>query len=68
MNDATHIKKRVTTKRVNDVEIVFTSDVFDGKMWDTKVEINGAYICWISAESIEPVTKGFAELMQAHRI
>jgi hypothetical protein len=61
-------KKVQTINQVNDVYLVFTSDVYDGVKSDTKLEINGAYICWISAESIEPFTQGFSELMQEHRI
>ncbi len=58
----------VRSRLVGDVKLTFTTETINGVGYDTKVEIAGAYICFISSESIEAFAQAFSELLMTHRI
>lgn len=59
---------REQTLQINDLEILFTSDVYDGQILDTKVEINGETLCWIAGEGIQNFSSELKKLIQTFSI
>lgn len=47
------IKTKTKKVTIGSCDFTFTSDVFDGELFDTKVEINGAVFCWIAGSEID---------------
>jgi hypothetical protein len=54
--------------QINDLEILFTSDVHGGEILDTKVEINGRKLFQIAGENIEKFSDELKTLIQKFRI
>jgi hypothetical protein len=52
----------------NNLEILFTSDVSNGKILDTKVELNGVCLCWIAGEDVESFGDELKTLIKKFRI
>lgn len=65
---ATGLQTKVTKKYIGTIEIVFTSDVFDGIVGDTSVSINGKVLLWISGDDIDDFTNAFADFVAAYTI
>lgn len=65
---ATGLQTKVTKKYIGTIEVVFTSDVFDGAVGDTSVSINGKVLLWISGDDIDDFTDAFADFVAAYAI
>ncbi len=56
------------TLQIDNLEILFTSDVSGGRTLDTKVEINGERLFWIAGEDIESFSDELKTLIKKFRI
>lgn len=61
-------QKDLLVKWVGDLEVKATSDVFDGEILDTKIEIQGGTLCWVSGSVREEFLKKLNELIAEYRI
>lgn len=52
----------------NMVNVTYTSEVVDGKLLDTKVELVGTFLCHIAGESIEEFHQRLADVIREFRI
>ena len=63
------ITKRTTTMHLNqDIEVVYTSDVYDGVKLDTRVEISGKTLCWIVGLNISEFHKALSAIVARYKI
>lgn len=61
-----------TTKTLNvqigGLNAKLTSDVYDGEVLDTKVELSGGFLCCIAGEDIDKFTEELSNLIQRYSI
>lgn len=62
----------MTTKKqvfyIDDFAVNTESDIYDGELMDTKVLINGTYICFISGVYIGDFVNDLRELIKKYKI
>jgi len=61
-------KKDLLVKWVGDLEVNATSDVFDGEILDTKIEIQGGTLCWVAGSAREEFLKKLNDIIAEYRI
>lgn len=61
-------QKDLLVKWVGDLEVNATSDVFDGEILDTKIEIQGGTLCWVAGSVWEEFLKKLNDIIAEYRI
>lgn len=60
--------KKEIIKIIDNNSLKFTCEECDGKFLDTKVEINGTFLCCISFQELEQFANDFSEVISRYRI
>lgn len=61
-------KIHTTTRAIGSLEIKFEGEVYDGRILDTKVSINGAELCWISWADKDSFVQDLKEAIEKYFI
>ena len=61
-------KTNIKTAYVGDLKITLTSAVYDGEILDTKVELDGCYLCSVAGSQRDEFAAALAELVDNYRI
>lgn len=64
----TEPKKTTKTKSYDELTLTFEIESWDGRCADTKVSLNGVYICWISCDDIDTFAEQFFQPIKTYRI
>jgi len=62
------MEKKKETFKVGHATVNLEIEVEDGKKWDTKVEIGGELLCFISGPEIDNFKTELNDLVEKHRI
>lgn len=62
------IRKRRTTRRIEYSEVEYISDVYGGQTMDTKVIVNGQFVCCIAGNTIDEFHGLLTQLINAYKI
>ena len=58
------MNKERKTYIIGGVSIQFVSDVYDGQLFDTEVNIKGVYFCTIAGQDIAEFKKQFENILK----
>lgn len=61
-------KKDSLVKWIGDLEVNVTSDIYDGKILDTQIEIEGGTLCWVCGEQRQEFIEKMQALVNEYRI
>ena len=61
-------RKRHSIRRIEYSEVEYISDVYDGQTMDTKVIVNGQFMCCIAGNTIDEFHGLLTDLINAYKI